>query len=152
MSQENVEVVRGWLSLWEGVDAVAVIRDDAAWTRWKAEIEAFVEPDCAFAWIALGQRVEATGLDDFRQAWLDFFEPWESVRNELDRIVPVSDKVVSLGRQHCRMAGTLHEVELIGAGVHLVLDGRVARADFYANRAEALEAVGLGGPASLDRD
>jgi ketosteroid isomerase-like protein len=143
MSQKDVEVVRRWLSLWDGVDAVAVMRDDAAWTRGRAEIEAFVEPACAFAWIALGQRVEATGLDGFRQAWLDFFEPWESVRNELDRIVPVSGKVVSLGRQHCRMAGTLREVELIGAGVHLVREGRVARAEFYANRAEALEAVGL---------
>jgi hypothetical protein len=34
MSQENVEVVRRWLSLWDGVDPAAVARDDAAWMRY----------------------------------------------------------------------------------------------------------------------
>jgi ketosteroid isomerase-like protein len=143
MSRENVEVVRRWLSLWDGVDAVAVIRDDAAWTGYRAETEAILAPDCAFMWIAFGQRTEASGLDEARQVWLDWYEPWESVRIESDRFIPVGDKVVVLARQQGRLAGTPHEVELIGAGVHLVRDGRVARAEFYANRAEALEAVGL---------
>ena len=39
MSQEDVEVVRRWLALWDGVDVVAVFRDDATWTRTSAEIE-----------------------------------------------------------------------------------------------------------------
>jgi hypothetical protein len=46
-------------------------------------------------------------------------------------------------RQHGRMAGTTGEVELIGAGVYLVREGRIARVEFYANRGEALEALGL---------
>jgi ketosteroid isomerase-like protein len=84
MSQEN-EVVRR--RLWDWVDAIPVIRDDTAWTSYKAQI--------------------------------------------------------SVGRQHGRMAGTQNEVEMLGASVFLMRDGRVARVDHYANRAEALEAVGL---------
>jgi hypothetical protein len=51
--------------------------------------------------------------------------------------------VVALPRQHARIAGIQHEVELIGASAYLVRYGRVARVEHYANRALALEAVGL---------
>jgi len=51
--------------------------------------------------------------------------------------------VISVGRQHGRLAGTQNEVEMLGASVFLMRDGRVARVEHYANRAEALEAVGL---------
>jgi hypothetical protein len=36
-----------------------------------------------------------------------------------------------------------HDVELIGASAYLVRHGRVARVEHCANRAVALEAVGL---------
>jgi ketosteroid isomerase-like protein len=141
MSHENVDVVRRLV--WDGVDAPALIRDDATWTRWRAEREAFVEPGCAFAWIGPWGRIEVTGLDEMREFWLDWFEPWESVQNNNERIIPVGDEVVVLARQRGRMAGTKHEVEAMVAGVYLVRDGKLARADFYSDRAEALEAVGL---------
>jgi ketosteroid isomerase-like protein len=65
------------------------------------------------------------------------------VQNNNERIIPVGDEVVVLARQRGRMAGTKHEVEAMVAGVYLVRDGRLARAAFYSDRAEALEAVGL---------
>ena len=141
MSHENVDVVRKLV--WDGVDAVPLIRDDTTWTRWRAEIEAIFAPDCAFAWIGLGLRTEATGLDEARQVWLDWFEPWESMRADVERIFPVGDKVVLMARHHGRMAGTKHQVEAMVAGVYLVRDGKLARADFDSDRAEALAAVGL---------
>ena len=76
MSQENVEIVRRQLALTKGVDVALLVRDDATWTRYAAELQAIYEPDCAFAWVAQGQRVEATGVDAARQVWLDWFEPW----------------------------------------------------------------------------
>ena len=141
MSQEN-EVVRALL--WDGVDAIPVIRDDTAWISYKAQVEPFVEAGCAFVWIfGAGQRIEVVGLDESRQVWLDWFEPWESVHNEFERLIPVGDQVISVGRQHGRLAGTQNEVEMLGASVFLMRDGRVARVEHYANRAEAFEAVGL---------
>ena len=78
MSQENVEIVRRMLV--EGVDVVPLARDDATWTRRAAEIEPLVAPDCVVVWIARGQRVlEATGLDEARQGWLDWLEPWRPI-------------------------------------------------------------------------
>ena len=144
MSQEDVEVVRGWLGPWDGVDAVAVFRDDATWTRTGAEVEAFFEPDYTIAWIAHGQRViEASGLDDSRRGWLDWLEPWETYHVQIERIVSVADKVVVLTRLHGRLAATQNEVEMLGGSVYLVRNGRGARVEHYADRAEALEAAGL---------
>ena len=128
----------------DGVDVVPLARDDATWTRRRAEIEAFFAPDCAVAWIAQGQRaIEATGFDEARQGWLDWLEPWETYHVQIERIIPVGDTVLVLVRLHGRMAGTQNEVEMIAGSVYLVRDGRVARIEHYANRADALEAVGL---------
>ena len=65
------------------------------------------------------------------------------MRPETERIIPVGDRVVALTRQHGRLAGAEHEVELVAAAVYFVRDGKLASVEFYANRAEALEAVGL---------
>ena len=146
MSQENAEVVRRVFVevLVDGADVAPLFRDDATWTRRRAELEAIFEPDCAVAWIAQGERpIEATGLDDSRQGWLDWLEPWETYHAQVERIIPAGDKVLVLVRLHGRMAGTESEVEMISASVYLVRDGKVARVEHYANRAEALVAVGL---------
>ena len=65
MSQENAEVIRRVFveALGDGVDVAPLFRDDATWTRRRAELEAIFEPDCAVAWIAQGEPpIEATGL------------------------------------------------------------------------------------------
>ena len=54
----------------------------------------------------------------------------------------VGDTVLVLMRVHGRMAASQNEVELLAASVYLVQDGRVTSVEHYANRAEALEAVG----------
>src|SRR5215204_31549 len=143
MAREDVEVVRR--VVWDGVDAVALVQDDAAWARWSASVEKIFEPDCAFAWIAPGQRVDVTGLDAFRRFCLDWFEPWDSVYADIEQIFPAGDKVVMVTRHHGRMGGDQHdaEIEQIFAGVYRVRDGKVPQVEFYTNRAKALEAAGL---------
>jgi len=81
MSQENVDIVRRLFALWEGDAEIAYLRDDAAWARYKPGIEALFEPDCTFAWIGGGIESEYSGLDGFREDWLDIYEAWESARN-----------------------------------------------------------------------
>ena len=44
MSQENVDVVRRLLALWEGDAEIAYLRDDAAWARYKPGIEPLSSP------------------------------------------------------------------------------------------------------------
>ena len=142
MSQENVEIVSRLLV--DGVDVVPLVRDDATWAKRRSETEELFEPDASVAWIAHGQRpIEATGLDDARQSWLDWLEPWETYRAQVERIVPVDDKVLMLARVHGRMAGTENDVELIFGSIYVLRDGRVTRVEHYADRAAALEAVGL---------
>ena len=142
MSQENVEIVKRLLV--DGVDVVPFARDDALWAKRREETEALFEPDASVAWIAHGQRpIEATGLDEARQSWLDWLEPWETYRAQVERIVPVDDKVLVLARVHGRMAGTENDVELIFGSIYVLRDRRVTRVEHYADRAEALEAVGL---------
>ena len=141
MSQENVEIARS--VLWVGADVLPLARDDATWERHRAAIEPSVEPECKFAWVGDGQRVEVTGLEQSRQFWRDFFKSWETVGCELERIVPLGNKVLALTRLHARMAESQHELEMIAASVVVVEGGRISSIEHYANRAEALEAVRL---------
>lgn len=142
MSQQNVEIVTRML--WDGIDAVPLVRDDAALAAYLAEVAPFLEPDCVFSWMAPGGRFEARALDDeVRRVWLDFFKPWDSLRFETERLVPQGDKVLALTRLYGRMAGTENEVEALFAAVYFMRDGKVARAEFYADRAAALSAAGV---------
>ena len=142
MSQESVEIVKPLL--WDGLDAAPLLRDDAALAAWIAGIEPLLEPDCVFAWNGPGGRFEVRALDDTtRLVWLDFFKPWESLRFATERIVAEGEKVLVLTRLYGRMAGSENEVEQLFAAVYLVRDGKVVRAEFYSDRADALEAVGL---------
>jgi len=145
-AQPEVELVRS--VVWDGVDAVPLVQDDAAWARWIAGVEKIFEPDCAFAWIAPGQRVDVTGLDAFRRFLLDWFKPWDSVYADIEQILPVDDKVVMVVRHHGRMGGDRHdaEIEQIFAGVYHVRDGKVPQVEFYTNRAAALEAARMRQP------
>ena len=142
MSQENVEAVKRLL--WDGVDAARIVRDDAALATWLAETEPLFEPECVFSWMAPGGRFEVEARDErTRRVWLDFMEPWESLRFETERIVAEGDRVLVLTRLYGRMDGSENEVEALFAAVYFLRDGRVAPAEFYSDRAEALAAAGL---------
>ena len=133
MSQENVEFVQRLVALWEGDAEIAYMRDDAAWARYKPRIEPLFEPGCTFAWVGGGIESEYSGLDGFREGWLDIYEALESARNQFEQVVPVGDKVLVLIRLYARIAGAEHDVVTLAAAVCVVRDGRVARAEFYAN-------------------
>ncbi len=143
MSQQNVEVVRRLVELWEGDAEIAYMRDDAAWARYKPRIEPLFTPGCTFAWVGGGIESEYSGLDGFREGWLDIYGALESARNQFEQIVPVRDKVLVLLRVYARIAGAEHDVMTLAAAVFVMRDGGVARAEFYADRALAFEAVGL---------
>src|SRR5262245_3228628 len=143
MSQKNVEIVRRVFRDVDvgGADVAPLFRDDAAWTTRRAELEGIFEPGYTVTWNAQGQRtIEATGWAGSRQGWLDWLEPWETYQVQVERMIPVGDKVVALFWLRGRMAGTQNDVEMVGASVYHVRDGRVAGVEHYADRADALAA------------
>jgi ketosteroid isomerase-like protein len=144
MSQENVEIVKGLLPGPE-VDLAALFRDDAASSALINAVQPLFHPEFeCFAVSAVQGTKRYVGLEGFRATWLDWMEPWETYRNEVEDVIDAGDEVVVvLGRAFARRSGSEAEVNNLGGAVWTVVDGRVMRAAFYADPQEALEAAGL---------
>jgi ketosteroid isomerase-like protein len=145
MSQENVEIVRRLLGPFEQGDAVPLFRDEMIAASITAASEPYFAPsfECVFVREDVG-RSTYFGLDGLRTAWLDWLEPWESYRPGVEDVIDAGDdRVVVLTHDHARPKGSAAEVDFLGAPVWTVRGGKVARIEFYWNRAEALAAAGL---------
>jgi ketosteroid isomerase-like protein len=144
MSQENVEIVRS-LQPSPETDLVALFRDDESASALIQAVAPFFHEDCEMVapTFVAGEGVRFVGLEGLRAGWLDWLEPWESYRVEIEDVIDAGDDVVVLPRDYGRRAGMAVEVSVIGAAVWTVREGKVARVAFYLNRSEALEAVGL---------
>jgi ketosteroid isomerase-like protein len=84
------------------------------------------------------------GRDGMKRWVATTMEVWDEWRFEPERLIPVGDQVVALVRVAAR--GALSGVPLVRETAHLwtVEDGRVTRCAVYLDRAEGLEAAGLG--------
>jgi ketosteroid isomerase-like protein len=143
MSQENVELVRS-LQPSPDTDLVALFRDDAAATALGEAVSPFIHEDFEIVapTFVSGQGVRFVGLEGLRAGWLDWLEPWESYRVEVEDVIDAGDEVLVLVRDYGRRAGMAVEASVIGGAVWTVRDGKIAKVAFYLNRSEALEAVG----------
>lgn len=83
------------------------------------------------------------GAQGLLEAWLEWMEPWASYRTEIERMVDLGERVVYLARDYGRFEPDGPEVLLEAAAIWTVRDGKVVRAEFYANRDAALRAAGL---------
>ena len=144
MSQENVELVRG-LQPSADTDLVATARDDATAAAVMESLSPFFheEVEIVAPSFVAGEGVRFVGLEGLRAGWLDWLEPWESYRVEVEDVIDAGDDAVVLVRDFGRRAGMTVEVSVMGGAVWTVRDGRVVRVAFYLNRSEALKAVGL---------
>jgi ketosteroid isomerase-like protein len=86
---------------------------------------------------------DVVGLAGLQAAWAEWLAPWETYRTEIEDVIDAGDDVVVLTRDFGRRRDMDAEVAVLGAAVWTVRDGRVARAAFYADRAEGLAAAGL---------
>jgi ketosteroid isomerase-like protein len=142
MSQENVELVRQLQPGPDG-DLVSIIRDDAIRAAWLQAVTPVFHADVASVIHVIGaEAVTHVGLDGLQAAWLEWLAPWASYRSDLDQLVDAGDRVVALVRDFGRRAPDGPEVEMIAAAVWTVREGKVARVEFYTDRAAALEAAG----------
>jgi ketosteroid isomerase-like protein len=132
MSQENVEIVRdSWRAFADrGLDALAEFWDDGI--NWRA-IEGAVDD--------VGEMQGAEAMRRYLQDWLDTFDDITSVPTEL--LDAGDNRVIALlhvtGR--ARLSGVTTEIRY--AIVYTIGGGKIVRGREYANRDEALKAVGL---------
>jgi ketosteroid isomerase-like protein len=146
MSQQNLEMIR---SVLPGPDAdlVAVFNDDSASGELMQTMARLLDPDFVSIKHSPGAEPEiAHGLDGLRAGWLDWLAPWASYRTEIEEMIDLEDRIVSVICDYGRREPDAQEVALKSAVVWTVRDGRIARAEFYdGGRDEALKAAGLAG-------
>ena len=83
------------------------------------------------------------GHRGIRQWWLDWYEAFDAVHNELLMIEAAGDKVVSLNTQTGRGSGSGTETTMEVACVATMRDGKVVRLQMYTSLDEARRAAGL---------
>jgi ketosteroid isomerase-like protein len=130
MSEENVELVR------RGAEALRT-RDRAAWLAVNdADFEVVPLPD----WPESGVRGAGAAWDYY----LEIFDAFESFPIDDAEVLDAGgDKVLLHYRRELSGAGSGAGVEFDAWGVFTIRGGKVLRVEWFADRAEALEAAGL---------
>ena len=141
MSQANVDLVQS-LQPDPEVDFAQVFRDDDMWAA-AVEVGAFYHPDVESVRPGLPDGKTYTGLDGLRDMWLEWLAPWKTYRVETEEVIDLRDRVLVLVHAFGRLEGSQGEVENTSASLFTVRDRKIARVEFYVDRAEALKAVGL---------
>jgi len=142
MSHESVELVMG-LQRAPDEDFAQLIRDDELWAQLAEAVAPFVHAEAETARPGLPGGRTYTGLDGFRESWLDWLAPYTEYRTEVEETIDCGERVLLLQSSSGRLEGSAKEVKLAPAVVYTVRDGKIARFEPYADRAEALKAVGL---------
>src|SRR5215208_5973661 len=126
-----------------GTDVTQLFRDEDWFATTAEAVAELFDPavESVPAWRGAG--TSYSGVDGFREMWLDWLEPWASYHVQVDEMFDVGDSVVVLVRDRARRHGMDVEVELISGSLWTFGNGKIVRVQFYANREELREAVGL---------
>ena len=131
MSDENLEVVRGFLEAAEQDDlpsALACLDPDLEWIPRRAPIEGAYR-----------------GHAGYEQFVADTWEIWETFELHFD-LRPLDDgRVFAWGTIRARGAGSGAEMDVPVGGVFDFRNGRIARWHDFGSKEKALEALGLRG-------
>jgi hypothetical protein len=143
MSQENLELVMSLQRSGEE-DFSQLIRDDERWRMIAVAAAPIVHGDVISERPGVPGGKAYVGLEGFRQMWLDWLMPWAEYHTAIEEAIDCGEQILLLQRSRGRIAGSTAEVKLSPGVVWTLRDGKVARFDVYADRADALSAVGLG--------
>ena len=137
--------MRQILAPFEQGDVAPIFRDDAISAAMETALADVLTPDfeCDFVRDDVGRATYA-GVEGLRMAWLDWLSPWESYHPVVEDVIDAKDgRVVVLTHDHARPKCAKADAYFEGAPVWTVRDGKVARVEFYWNRAEGLAAAGV---------
>ena len=142
MSRENVELAKVVYAQ-PGTDLCPLVRDEDRFARVREAVGPLFIDDFECVFVFPGETRTAAGLEGFRNNWLDWLEPWATYRVGIDELIDLGERVVVLDRDRARREDMDEEVEMVGATILTFREAKVARWEFYVDRARALEAVGL---------
>jgi ketosteroid isomerase-like protein len=143
MPSQNVALLRAMLPGPE-VDIAKLIRDDALFAQTAEALAGALDPDVEAVPAWRGTETTYSGTEGFREMWLDWLQPWATYHVQVDEMIEAGDSVAVLVRDRARRHDMDVEVELISGSVWTFRDGRITRVEFYANREELREAIGVG--------
>ena len=143
MSEENVELLKGILGAYEGVDFVALMRDtDPAALR--AAYEAAYHPDIEIIWVDTSpDSGPFHGIDEAIRAFEEWFESFDEFFMTTTEYLDAGHEVVVTATTPGRGKGSGAQVEMTVYWVIAVKDGKIAKLHEYSTKARALEAAGL---------
>jgi ketosteroid isomerase-like protein len=134
MSQENVEVIGRMYDAWLAGDF------DTVYATFDEDIE--IHPDPEATWVGIGEVYR--GLDGMRSYLKAVYEAFEDYRPEVERLIPVDEKVLTLAIEHGKGRGSGADVQATKtAHVWTMRGGTAVTLDLYLDRDRALEALGL---------
>jgi ketosteroid isomerase-like protein len=144
MPEQNAKIVSQLLGPFTQQDIVPLFRDEAI----SASITAASAPlltadfECVFVREDLG-RAAYHGSDGLRAGWLDRFRRGTAIAPRSSSCEVGEDRVLVLVRDNARPKGSDAEVYFTGATLWTVRDDKIARVEFYWDRADAHRAVGM---------
>jgi ketosteroid isomerase-like protein len=143
MSKENVELLKGIFSAYEGLDLVAFMRDtDPA--DLQTVFEAVYDPDIEIVWVDTSpDSGPFHGIDEAIGAFEEWLESFEEFSMTMTEFLDAGDEVVITAVTPGRGKGSGAQVEMTVYWVIAVKDGKIARLREYSTKAGALEAAGL---------
>jgi ketosteroid isomerase-like protein len=143
VSQENVEIVLRTMPA-PDVNFARQLREDESWAAWAEAAASLIHPNVASVVVGLPDGEKSyCGLDGFREALLDWYAPWATYRLVVEQTLDLGDRVLVFAENFGRLEGSTAEIQFVVTGVYTLCDGQITRVAFYADRAQALRAVGL---------
>jgi ketosteroid isomerase-like protein len=89
------------------------------------------------------ERATYRGFEGLRSGWIDWLEPWESYRSEVEELVDLGDRVAVLVRDYGRRKGMGREVDAKGVAAYAFRGDKISRIEFHFDGEEGIAAVGL---------
>jgi ketosteroid isomerase-like protein len=142
MSQENVELVLA-LQPGPGVDLVPNVRDDDASAAWEKAAAPYFHPDFESAHRLLGGERTYSGMEGLRESWRAWLAPWATYRSDIVEAIDCGDRVLMIVNDFGRREGSSTEIKSNNAAIWTIREGKVSRAEFYADRDWARKDAGL---------
>jgi ketosteroid isomerase-like protein len=134
MSQENVDVVRRFEDSWGRRDLPAALE--------------CVRAEMEFDWSASMGPFKGTykGHEGLTRFWTEMQDVWERFSPEMVEVIECGpEKLITVDVVRARGRGSGIETEARGAMLWTLREGKIARAQMFQTKEEALEAIGHSG-------